>query len=91
MADTFQTTAIIRERGQLTIKNELRDKLPWLTPNSVVTITVQLPNAMVIKPYQEKRQTADWKKIWDSINLARSFMGKRGNLSEYIIQDRMTH
>ena len=85
-----QATAIIRERGQLTIPDFIRETLTWATPTSVVTISTEKPDEIVIRPHGTKQQT-DWDELWNKIKLSRSFKGKRGNLSEFISKDRGRH
>ncbi len=83
---------MIRQRGQLTIPDEIRELHPWLAPNSVVTISPVSAEAVVVKPFNDRAdQKVDWKKIWDGIRLARSFKGKRGNLSSFVVKDRESH
>ncbi|MEK7633479.1 MAG: hypothetical protein AAB437_01410 [Patescibacteria group bacterium] len=90
--NNIQTTAIIRNRGQLTIPDVIRRAFNWMKTESVVKITYHSPQEIVITPYiQENVKKTDWKKIWAAINKARSFKGKRGNLSKFIAKDRYNH
>ena len=92
MNSTISTTAIIRQRGQLTIPDQVRELVPWLAVNSVVTVATTPSQEIIIKPHtQDKSQNVDWDKVWRGIQLARSFKGKRGNLSGLIAEDRETH
>lgn len=92
MNGNLQTTATIRQRGQLTIPGEIRNSLPWLLPNNVVIVKTTPAKELLIKPYQkEEARKLDWKKIWEGVELARSFKGKRGNLSKFIAEDRKRH
>lgn len=81
----------IRQRGQLTIPRDLRDKFKWLSDGSVVAFLVSLGKEVKIVPYEGATGTLDWKSLWEKIKLARTFRGKRGNLSEFIVQDRISH
>lgn len=84
--------ATIRERGQITIPDKIRNDFSWLNIGSVVHVIPLNNQTVVVKPYQEEaKQIADWKKIEDTIALVRSFKGKRGNLSEFIVNDREAH
>lgn len=86
----IQTTAIIRDRWQITIPDEIRKILSWVKPDSVVSVGVTAKKELVIKPYIQE-QKLNWKRIWEGIELARSLKGKRGNLSKFIIEDRERH
>ncbi|MBI3384840.1 hypothetical protein HY030_01460 [Candidatus Gottesmanbacteria bacterium] len=85
-----QGTAIIRDRGQLTIPEKIRATLKWPASNTVVTITTITRNELIIKPYTEKSEP-NWPDIWLKIELSRSFKGKRGNLAKFINDDRQKH
>lgn len=85
-----QTNVIIRQRGQLTLPDAIREKINWLTPGSVITIDTEA-NKVVLSPYST-RKTVDWDKLWKQMKRVRAFRGKgRGNLSEFIAKDRETH
>lgn len=84
----MQIVSIIRNRGQLTIPDAVRKIVNWITPSSAVTITVVNSDEIRIKPHQKQ---IDWDKLWKMIELSRSFKGKRGNLSEFIVEDRNRH
>jgi bifunctional DNA-binding transcriptional regulator/antitoxin component of YhaV-PrlF toxin-antitoxin module len=83
-------TAVIRERGQLTIPEKIREVRSWASPVSVVTITSTKPNEIVIQPYSPQK-AVDWNRIWENIAKSRSFKGKKVKLSEFIIKDRSRH
>ena len=88
------TTATIRQRGQLTIPDQIRQKFSWLKENSVVTITASPIGEIVIKPIAESSSDQpDWDEIWRRIHLTRSFKGKtKGkSLTQFIIEDRQHH
>lgn len=87
----LQTTAIVRDRFQLTIPDQIRLRIHWLAPGSVVTISQSKANEIVIKPHVAAGN-ANWNRIWRSIKLARSYVGTyKGGLSEYIVSDRENH
>lgn len=86
----IHTVGIIRNRGQLTIPDDVRTHLEWIQPSSVVTIISEKPDEIVIKPYSEKE--VDWDKLWKQLKRIRAFKGKgRGNLSQFIAEDRKRH
>jgi len=86
-----QVTAIIRQRGQLTIPDFIRETLNWISPGSVVSIVQTANNELVIKPHAEEKKV-DWDKLWRNIQLARSYKGKyKGSLSKFIAEDRYRH
>ena len=92
--NNIQATAIIRNRGQLTIPDAIRRAFNWIKTESVVKIVYRSPQEIVITPYiQEKVKKTDWKKVWTAIAEARaiSSKGKKGSLSEFIIKDRERH
>ena len=84
-----QTTVVVRDRGQLTIPDKIRKSVNWINPSSVVTVTSDKPDEIIIQPYSPKK--VDWDKLWKMIKKSRSIKGKRGNLSEFIAQDRYRH
>lgn len=86
-----QTTAIIRNRGQLTIPDSIRKLRQWASKDSVVTISTENPDEIVIRPGTASRQNYNWEKIWKNIETARSFKGKyKGSLSKFIAKDRIS-
>lgn len=87
----YETTAIIRKRGQMTIPDEIREKSSWLTADSVVTLQRLGDETLLLRPYVSQKTPDDWKKLWKMIRRVRSFKGARGNLSQFIVKDRETH
>lgn len=88
----MQSVGTIRNRGQLTIPEEVRRAYGWATVGSVVTISAQKPTEIIIRPYSLISQKIDWEKLWNEIELARSYPSKySGGLSEFIAQDREKH
>lgn len=84
-----QTNVIIRQRGQLTLPDAIREKISWLTPGSVVTIDTEA-NKVTLFPYSD-RKTINWDKLWKDLKRVRAYRGKgRGNLSAFIDEDRQT-
>jgi bifunctional DNA-binding transcriptional regulator/antitoxin component of YhaV-PrlF toxin-antitoxin module len=83
-------TAIIRDRGQLTIPEKIRKALKWSHTNSVVSLTATSNDELIIKPYKNEEKT-DWERIWLDIDLSRSYKSKKGNLAKFIVNDRENH
>ncbi len=85
----IKSTAIIRDRGQLTLPEKIRETFRWARPSSVVIIYAEKPDEITIRPYPEK--SVDWGQLWKDIARVRSYRGKgRGSLSEFIAKDRET-
>lgn len=85
-------TTTVRQRGQITIPGRIRRRQIWLSEGSIIHLIPLNDQSIIVRPYQgENIPKVDWKKIWDSIALARSLKGKKGNLSSFIINDRETH
>ena len=84
------TISIIRNRGQLTIPESIRTLHGWVETNSVVTITSDRPDEIVIRPH---KRTYDWDKIWEGIKQARAIKGKGKSVStvEFLQKDRRSH
>lgn len=83
-------TATIRQRGQLTIPDKVREVLDWLQTGAVVGIDVDKEEVR-IKPHFRANKDIDWDEFLAKVQLARSFWGKRGNLSAMIVADRENH
>ena len=81
----MKTVSIIRDRGQLIIPDSIRSIATWTTPSSVVSISIEKPDEIIIRPHQP--QKIDWDKLWEQIRKVRAFKGK-GDLSAFIIKDR---
>ncbi|OGK13746.1 hypothetical protein A3A93_05395 [Candidatus Roizmanbacteria bacterium RIFCSPLOWO2_01_FULL_38_12] len=86
----FSITAIVRSRGQLTIPGKVREVLDWPKSNTVVHITATADKKMIVEPFKGQLGI-DWDKVWRAIRRSRSFKGKKGNLSKFIIEDREKH
>lgn len=87
----IQSNALtIRSRGQLTIPDEIREAFSWLSVGAVVRL-VGTGEEVKVLPYEIASQRPNWQKIREGLELARSFKGKRGNLSAFIARDRSSH
>lgn len=86
------TTAIIRDRGQLTIPRNIRKKHSWIYTHAVVSVNTPSVDEIVIKPHSSHKEV-DWKNLWKQIKRVRAFKGKGKpiSLSEFIVKDRETH
>jgi len=86
-------TATIRQRGQLTIPDQVRQQFSWIKENAVVAIITSPLGEVIIKPLSihASSDKPDWNELWRKITLVRSFKGKRGNLSKFIAKDRYRH
>lgn len=87
----MSTISIIRNRGQLTIPDNIRKAMPWADAMSPVSISTHGSDEIIIRPH--KFGNLDWEKIWSGINEARSIRkkGMQGSLSEFITDDRHSH
>jgi AbrB family looped-hinge helix DNA binding protein len=85
-------TSVIRDRGQLTIPDKIRESLDWASPNSVVTIISDKSDEITIRPHQSQKKV-DWDKIWKGIKASRAIKGKGKTMSaaEFLEQDRRSH
>lgn len=93
MHEDLRATATIRQRGQLTIPDEIRAQLPWLETNNVVGIETKGLQEVIVRPFS-KTQSSNaecWSKALDALKIAQSFAGKRGRLSRFVIEDRERH
>lgn len=87
----IQSSALtIRDRGQLTIPDEIRETFAWLSVGAVVQF-VGVGEEVKVIPYERTQKSPNWVKIHEGIELARSFIGKRGNLSAFVARDRASH
>jgi len=85
----MKTVSIVRDRGQLTIPDSIRKLVNWVTPQSVVSISVDKSDEIVIRPHQRH---VDWDKIWKMVKRSRSFKGRgRGSAAEFIAKNRLSH
>ena len=86
-----QGTAIIRNRGQLTIPEKIREEVVWAKPNSVVII-LKRQNELLIRPYEAQQKEVDWDRIWKNLRKIRSFKTENARpASEIIAEDRYRH
>lgn len=85
----MQIISIIRNRGQLTLPQSIRNLVTWVNPDSVVSLTVIQPDQIVIKPHS---QLVNWDQVWNNIKKSRAIAGKgKVETSRYIASDRANH
>ena len=88
--NTDASTVTIRQRGQLTIPDEIRKAVNWIRPNSAVSIFVEKPDRIVLKPHTS---VIDWEKIWNTMKIIRSFKGRGKAIPawKFLEKDRRSH
>lgn len=86
----MKAVSIIRERGQLTIPDNIRKVVNWVSPLSAVSISVVKPDEIVIKPHTK---LIDKDQVWENVRKARAIKGKGSTTSavEFLIKDRQSH
>lgn len=86
----MKTVSIVRDRGQLTIPDSIRSIATWAAPSSVVSISIEKPDEIVIRPHKKQY---DWDKIWEGIRKSRAIKGKSKAISaaEFLERDRRSH
>jgi bifunctional DNA-binding transcriptional regulator/antitoxin component of YhaV-PrlF toxin-antitoxin module len=83
-------SALIRQRGQLTIPATIRDKFDWLQDSMAVIISVVNQDTLTLKPHVQPTSFY-WPKLYSEVKRVRGFRGQRGNLSQFIAKDRLSH
>jgi bifunctional DNA-binding transcriptional regulator/antitoxin component of YhaV-PrlF toxin-antitoxin module len=83
-----EAIAIIRERHQLTIPEQIRQGLLWLIPQTAVKIILINKNRFLVEPYQPK--TFSWRRIWQEIKRLKT-RGRNISLAEFVMTDRQSH
>ena len=87
--DSFTVT--VRSRGQITVPDSVRKRNKWLKEGYPVTL-IHGDDVIEITPLRVKDgQDINWRKLWQQITLVRSFKGKKGNLTSFIVNDRERH
>lgn len=86
-------TATIRQRGQLTIPDKVREVLSWLQTGEVVGIDID-DDEVRIRPQAGVKKRVDWDKLWRGLERCRTYKSKKkGEMSgsEFIAMDRYNH
>lgn len=88
------STATVRQRGQLTIPDKIREAVSWLGEHNIVSVSAT-KNQVIITPYAKPmNDKPDWSEIRRLLRLASSFKGTKPlkkPLSQFIIEDRERH
>lgn len=86
----MKAVSIIRDRGQLTIPDNIRKKVSWANPMSPVTFVVTSPEEITIKPHKNQM---DRSKLWEDMTRVRSIKGRGEAIStsEFLEVDRKSH
>ncbi|MCL4360076.1 hypothetical protein M1555_02370 [Patescibacteria group bacterium] len=85
----MKAVSIIRDRGQLTIPDSIRQLVSWVAPLSAVTISVRKADEIVITPHQNY---VNWEGIWEGIKKSRAIKGKGSiNAAKFLEFDRNSH
>lgn len=88
----MMTNVVVRQRGQVTIPDDVRNMVAWLSEGSAVGLEMVEKEMLILRPQAiVTTKGFDWDKILNKINLSRSFKGKNGDLSSFIIEDRSNH
>lgn len=84
----MKTVAIIRDRGQLTIPDPVREIAGWVKTSSVVAISIENPQEIIITPHQALREM-DLDNLRELIKKSRAIKGK-GNISAqaFLVKER---
>jgi len=84
--NTMKNIGIIRNRGQLTIPDNIRKQAAWVAPMSPISVSIVSPGEITIRPYQA---SIDWKQLKRNIQKSRAISGKNAkNAAEFLEQDR---
>ncbi len=82
------TVGIIRERGQLTIPDSIRKIAGWATTSSVVSISIENPQEIVISPHQVLNKIG-LEELFTAIKKSRAIKGKGSrSTAEFLAKDR---
>jgi len=88
----MMTNVVVRQRGQVTIPDDVRNMVAWLSEGSAVGLEMVEKEMLILRPHTKAIvKKFSWNEISKKINLARSFKGQNGNLSGFIIEDRKNH
>jgi bifunctional DNA-binding transcriptional regulator/antitoxin component of YhaV-PrlF toxin-antitoxin module len=84
----MKTVGIIRERGQLTIPDPIRKVASWTANMSVVSISLEKSDQILITPHFTSKET-EWERIMELVRKAREIKGKgRESGFEFIERNR---
>jgi len=80
--------AIIRDRYQLTIPEEIRKNLSWLEAQKVVRWVLVGEDKVLVEPYQAS--AVSWPEIWENLKKIKNW-GVKSNLANFVVADRARH
>ncbi|MCA9372080.1 AbrB/MazE/SpoVT family DNA-binding domain-containing protein [Candidatus Woesebacteria bacterium] len=80
-------TAIIRNRGQLTIPDKIREQLDWVETSMPITIAVRGKHEIVLQPVK-KVQGKQRKMLLQTMKKIRKLPSAKTNLTQFVINDR---
>lgn len=93
-------TIKVRERGQMTLPENIRRQIDWLNTGSILEIKINpLQDKLIIKPLLSNKSTANkkvfkqnnqpnWNKIKKKLKTIRTWGRQDVNLTEFLINDR---
>lgn len=85
---TIAKTAIIRQRGQITIPDTIRQSASWITEHQPVVVFLADENELHIRPVQ---QATDWQALQREIGRVRALPGRPIDTTKFIADDRQRH
>lgn len=85
----MKAVGILRNRGQLTIPDKIRQSVYWLNQNSAIVFTVTNQQKIFIEPHQPLKNLQF---IMSLVKKSRSIHGKSSvSGTEFLQQDRKMH
>lgn len=89
-------TIKLREKGQITIPEKIRNLLPWLYPRAVLQLTPKREKIIIspllpqVRTKKKKLSVAEWKEIFLTFKKIRK-SGRQINALKSIMEDRKNH
>ena len=92
MNQVIEAIGFIRQLGQLTLPDIIRQGAYWVSVNSPVSLVRTRIDEIIIRPYSLKK-ILSWEEFYERVKKIRAFKGKGKsvNLSEFLVRDRETH
>ena len=78
--------AVIRDRYQLTIPEEIRKNLSWLEAQKVVRWVLVDEDKVLVEPY--RGSAVGWPEIWENLKKIKNW-GAKSNLADFVVADRV--
>lgn len=85
--EPIKEVGIVRDRGQLTIPNEIRRANKWIAKDTPVTMYAIDSETIVIKPVVKAKTN---KELYQEVLEIRKHGNKNTNLTDFVIYDRQT-